>query len=348
MNGLIFEYRDPIYGLIALFAFIFIVSFLTYSYGIYKEKRSREEYRKLLKRFEIGKLKEEDYVHLYTTYNLPFDSIILLASSFLHKGEYNKAISVYLALLECVTDRVKKEELLELLGTTYFKGGFLQRSKDIFLKILKFSPRNKTALKYLLLVYEKLNELDRVNEVLDSLEELNSDIQKDRVYIQALEIIYNSTLSFEKKADELLKLLEKNSIINRIVVQFLLVNQKDLFWENLEKFNLKECLDILWYMPPNNVNLERVKTHQFLKEVFSAKGLIEESSNSSIFELAILINIKHNKDIKANLNFEFICDKCKSVHPIYDNRCPHCHNILTFKVEPKLARSFFEENQSLQ
>ena len=68
------------------------------------------------------------------------------------ENDYNKAISVYLTLLEHVNDRVKKEELLELLGTTYFKGGFLQRSKDIFLRILKFSPRNKNALKYLLLV----------------------------------------------------------------------------------------------------------------------------------------------------------------------------------------------------
>ena len=70
--------------------------------------------------------KEEDYVHLYKTYNLPFDSILLLASTFLHKGEYNKAISVYLTLLEHVNDRVKKE-LLELLGTTYFKGGFFTK-----------------------------------------------------------------------------------------------------------------------------------------------------------------------------------------------------------------------------
>lgn len=140
MDGLVVEYRDPLFGVMVFFTLIFVISFLTYSFGLYKEKKSRAEYRKLLQRFELGNLKEEDYVHLYATYNLPFDSIILLASTFLHKGEYNKAIGVYLALLEHVTERVKKEELLELLGKTYFKGGFLQRSKEIFLKILKFSP----------------------------------------------------------------------------------------------------------------------------------------------------------------------------------------------------------------
>ncbi len=112
MDGLVVEYRDPLFGIIIFFTLIFVISFLTYSFGLYKEKKSRAEYRKLLQRFELGNLKEEDYVHLYATYNLPFDSIILLASTFLHKGEYNKAIGVYLALLEHVTERVKKEELL--------------------------------------------------------------------------------------------------------------------------------------------------------------------------------------------------------------------------------------------
>lgn len=104
-----FEYRDPLFGILVLLLLIFVISFLTYTFGVYKEKLARKEYRKLLKRFELGKLKEEDYVHLYKTYNLPFDSILLLASTFLHKGDYTKAISVYLALLEHVKDRVKKK-----------------------------------------------------------------------------------------------------------------------------------------------------------------------------------------------------------------------------------------------
>ena len=161
MDNLVLEYRDPIIGILLLVFMIFLISFFTYSYGVYKEKSARKDYRKLSRRFELGNLKENDYINLYKTYNLPFDSILLLASTFLHKGDNNKAISVYLALLEHVKDRVKKEELLELLGNTYFKGGFLQRSNDIFLRILKFSPRNKNALKSLLLVNEKLKNFKK-------------------------------------------------------------------------------------------------------------------------------------------------------------------------------------------
>src|SRR5574344_2922383 len=155
---------------------IFLISFFTYSYGVYKEKSARKDYRKLSRRFELGKLKENDYVNLYKTYNLPFDSILLLASTFLHKGDYNKAINVYLSLLETVKDRAKKEELLELLGTTYFKGGFLQRSKDVFLRILKFSPRNKNVLRNLMLVNDKLKDYKKSLEICEALNELNVDI----------------------------------------------------------------------------------------------------------------------------------------------------------------------------
>jgi len=132
VDNLVLEYRDPLLGVILVVALVFFISFITYSYGLYKEKSARKDYRKLSLRFELGKLKENDYVNLYKTYNLPFDSILLLASTFFHKGDYNKAINVYLSLLEVVQDRVKKEELLELLGNTYFKGGFLQSLKIFF------------------------------------------------------------------------------------------------------------------------------------------------------------------------------------------------------------------------
>jgi len=132
LDNLVLEYRDPLLGVILVVALIFFISFITYSYGLYKERTARKDYRKLSLRFELGKLKENDYVNLYKTYNLPFDSILLLASTFLHKGDYNKAINVYLSLLEVVQDRVKKEELLELLGNTYFKGGFYKDLKMFF------------------------------------------------------------------------------------------------------------------------------------------------------------------------------------------------------------------------
>ncbi len=349
MDGIVLEYRDPLFGIITFFLLIFVISFLTYSFSLYKEKKARKEYRKLLKRFELGKLKEEDYVHLYKTYNLPFDSIVLLASTFIHKGEYNKAISVYIALLEHVTDKVKKEELLELLGTTYFKGGFMQRSRDIFLKILKFSPRNQEALRHLLIIYEKLKEYKKAYHVIESLDELQQDMQKDKIYIKALTILNDPILSFEKKSEELFELYKENKVVERLLIQYLLQFNKKAFWENVNQFNIQQIIDIMWYLNFDDIDFDVVARNRFLNELYNAKGYIQtlEHSDDFAFDILMLLH-KHEHTVKADLNFDFICSSCKHTHPIFDSRCPHCHAILSFSAQHVLTKGFNETNQSLQ
>ena len=349
MDNIALEYRDPLFGVMILFALIFLISFFTYSYGIYKERLARKEYRKLYKRFELGKLKEEDYVHLYKTYNLPFDSILLLASTFLHKGDYNKAINVYLTLLEHVTDRVKKEELLEQLGMTYFKGGFLQRSKEIFLRILKFSPRNKKALNYLLITYEKLKDFKKAKDVVSSLEELNVDKTKDKIYLDSLIIINDPILSYEKKSNLLFELYKENKSIERIFVSFLLQFNKQFFWENIEKFECEKIIDLMWYLNFEDIDFDKVVKNEFLVDLFNAKGYLNTKEHSGDFDLDILILVnRHDHDINASLDFEFICTSCKHSHPVFDTRCPHCHTILSFDVKHHLTKGYYEKNQSLQ
>ena len=349
MDNIILEYRDPLFGIIILVALIFIISFITYSFSIYKERNARKDYRELSLRFELGKLKEEDYVHLYKTYNLPFDSILLLASSFLHKGDYNKAISVYLTLLEHVNDRVKKEELLELLGTTYFKGGFLQRSKDVFLRILKFSPRNKNALTHLLLVYEKLKDFQKAKEITTCLEELDVDMNIDKVYLDSLIILNDSILSYERRTELLYEIFKENKIIERIFAAFLIQFNKPFFWEHIEEFDCSKYTDILWYLNSKDIDLGKITKNKFLEDLYNAKGYLNNLKHSSDFDLDILILInQHEHKIKASLDFEFICSSCKHSHPIFDTRCPHCHNILTLNVKHHLSKALFDSNQSLQ
>lgn len=349
MDSLVLEYRDPLFGIIVFFSLVFFISFVTYSFGMYKERRARKDYRKLLERFEIGTLKEEDYVHLYKTYNLPFDSILLLASTFLHKGNYNKAISVYLTLLEHVTDRVKKEELLELLGTTYFKGGFMQRSKDIFLRILKFSPRNTNALKYLLIINEKLKDYQSAKDIIDSLTELDVDTKKDKIFIDTLTIINDPVETYESKSLKLYEIFKEEKLIERLVAQYLIQFNKDFFWEHVNEFDCTKFTDVLWYLDFDDINFDKVTSNKFLNALYSAKGYLDESLHSDDFVFDILITLKnHEHEIPATLDFEFICTSCKHVHPIFDSRCPHCHNILTFKTKHNLAKDLSERNQSLQ
>ncbi len=349
MDNIALEYRDPLFGIILIVALIFVISFFTYYYSIYKERNARKDYRKLSLRFELGKLKEEDYVHLYKTYNLPFDSILLLASSFLHKGDYNKAISVYLTLLEHVNDRVKKEELLELLGTTYFKGGFLQRSKEIFLRILKFSSRNKNALLYLLLINEKLKDFKKAKEITFSLEELDKDMTRDKIYLDSLIILNDSVLSYEKRTELLYEIFKENKIIERIFACFLIQFNKTFFWEHVSEFDCSKFMDVMWYQNINDINLDKVIENDFLTELYNAKGYLNTLKHSKDFDFDILILInQHEHNINASLDFEFICSSCKHSHPMFDTRCPHCHNILTLNVKHHLTKALFDSNQSLQ
>lgn len=349
MDNLVLEYRDPLLGVILVVALIFFISFITYSYGLYKERTARKDYRKLSLRFELGKLKENDYVNLYKTYNLPFDSILLLASTFLHKGDYNKAINVYLSLLEVVQDRVKKEELLELLGNTYFKGGFLQRSKDVFLRILKFSPRNKSALKSLMLVCEKLKDYKKAKEITEALEELNIDIKVDRVYFETLLILNDPILSYEKRTELLYEIFKENQIIQRLFATFLIQFNREFFFNNINTFDCKKLIDILWYQRKDDIDFIKIKDNQFLNELYSAKGYINSVDSSNDFDLNILILINnYKKDIKTNLNFEFICTSCKHSHPFFESRCPNCHTVLSFEVKHHLVKGFDISNNSLQ
>lgn len=349
MDNLVLEYRDPLLGVILVVSLIFFISFITYSYSLYKEKSARKDYRKLSLRFELGKLKENDYVNLYKTYNLPFDSILLLASTFFHKGDYNKAINVYLSLLEVVQDRVKKEELLELLGNTYLKGGFLQRSKEIFLRILKFSPRNKNALKSLMIVCEKLKDFKKAKEITEALHELDVDVEIDKIYYETLIILNDSILSYEKRVELLKEIYKNNPQIERLFATFLIQFNKEQFFNYLDMFDCKNLIDILWFQKKEDIDLNKIKNNQFLNELFSAKGYINTTDSSSDFDLNILIMINtYKKELKTNLNFEFICCSCKHSHPFYESRCPHCHSVLTLRVKHHLTKGFQLLNNSLQ
>ncbi len=349
MDGLVIEYHDPLFGIFTLFLVIFIASFLTYAYNIYIERKSRKEYRDFIKKFELGDLKEDDYISLYTTYNLPFDSIILLASSFLHKGEYNKAVSVYQGLLNHVKEPVKKEELLELLGKTYFKGGFLQRSKETFLKILQFSPRNTQALFHLLFIYEKLREYTKAEDVMESLDEIDENVRTDKTYIRTLALIDNIRMPIDEKTQKLLAIYNINPLIERLFLDFLLKYNKPFFWKNIELFDLTKIIDLLWFLDQKDLELEIVEKIPFLKHLYSAKGFLKDNVASEIFELSVLIATKNSTlDVNLDLNFYFLCTKCKKTIPMYDSRCPHCHNILTLKVKPQLTKGYYEKNSSLQ
>ena len=225
----------------------------------------------------------------------------------------------------------------------------MQRARDIFLKILKFSPRNQNALKHLLIIYERLKEYKHASEVIVSLDELQLDISKERVYIHCLETLNDPILSFDKKREHIEKLYQTDKNIERLYAQFLLQFNKSLFWKNVHQFKVENLIDLLWYLNFDDIDFDEVSQNRFLNELYNAKGYLSTLEHSDNFEFDILMLLnRHEHKVHANLNFEFLCTSCKHKHPIFDTRCPHCHSILSFKVSQTLVKGFYEANQSLQ
>ena len=99
----------------------------------------------------------------------------------------------------------------------------------------------------------------------------------------------------------------------------------------------------------DDVDFDKIQGHKLLEELYSAKGYLDKAKQSDIFEFNVLIATNDYKNnINIDLNFDFICTKCKKIHPIYASRCPHCNSILTLKVKSNLAKGYYEKNSSLQ
>lgn len=350
MNWLGIEYRDPLFGIIILFLTIFLVSFLAYSLNKKKEQNAKEAHQDLLKRFELGSLEINEYIKLYTASQLPLDSILLLSTTFIQKGDYNKAINLYLGLLEHTNERIKKEEIMEYLGKAYFKTGLLQRSKEIFLQILKFSPRNKNALLFLLLTHEKLQDYKKAMQTLEPLIELGYDAFMDKVYLQAQMICNDSILSDEAKLEKMTALYQQNHAIERFFMMFLLRTQNDYFWKNAHLFTLSNIIDILWYIPKDKINFDAIIYNDFLQELYSAKKFLHSKNTSEVFELDLLLlhNTRSSPKTNIDLNFEYTCQHCKTTHFVYSHRCANCNKLFSLQSNPKLAKLNFETNNSLQ
>lgn len=347
LDNFFIEYRDPMFGLIILFTTIFVISFVNYWWGTYKSKEEKHGIEQFIKKFEIVS-DEDEYKKLLKDYTVPVESLGLLAHAFTKSGDFEKAIGLYLVILERTKKREQKEYILTELGKTYFKAGFLRRSADIFLESLRLHPRNTESLKFLSVTYEKLKEYDKAIEVLDSLEELGAKVANQRAYLKALSIIYSYELSDTQKFQELKALMQEATFLQRRFYEFSALIGKPIDVKDFDLYDQENFIDILWYMDLNFMDLSN-SDNPLIQEVMSARGLNDTFDNEfEFFEFEILAKLSKSGFNKAALNFEYICDECKHTFPIHFTRCPNCHTIATAKIQPLITKNCYEENISFQ
>ncbi len=174
--------------------------------------------------------------------------------------------------------------------------------------------------------------------MIDILIELKQVTLKEEVYIKTLECIQDPLISFKQNSMNLLNIYKEQKITERLVAGYLLRYNKPLFWNNIDIFNPKELIDLLWYLDYDDIDFDLISNNSFLQELYSAKGYIKTKDSSDIFELNLMINLEMIGKNKANLAFNFICNKCKKTHPVDETRCPNCNEILSLHPNMKLIK----------
>ncbi len=347
MNSLFIEFRDPLFGIIIFFSLIFVIALFSYWWGRFKRKEDSHYLNSFLDVFNSIPT-EQELKKLMRSDAISDKSALVMAQTYYQNGDYEKCIMIYLILLEMQKNASEKKETLYLLGKTYFKAGFLERSQEIFLQILKQFPRTPKALRYLLIIYEKMHQFDKALEVLEPLEELGIDNTKDRVYLQCVSIIRSAQYGVDEKAQLLLELYQEHHLLSYLIFEYLFRFTPKMAWKNLDLGEAERIVDILWNAREAEANLGIIASNSYLRELFSAKGLELLTQESTVFEFDVLIKLNRADESGATLQFDYLCGDCKQIYPFSFHRCPNCHSIDSVVTEVLLTKDHFEANNSLQ
>ncbi|MDD5053227.1 MAG: tetratricopeptide repeat protein [Sulfuricurvum sp.] len=346
MDTFFIEFRDPLFGVVVFFILLFILSFLSYWWGRYKAAKEHRDLESFLGKFEsIGEAKLSEQVQ---SNSLSSESWLLLAQSFEHQGNYEKSVEIYHALLSKNRDPIFQKDALLLLGKSFFKAGFLERSRQTFLQILQNNPRTPQALHHLVLIYEQLQQYDKALEVMESLIEISSESIDEKLYLECRILIGNHRIDMDEKAQKLFELYEAHRKLGYMIFEWLFTYRPQLGWSHYDQSLSVRLSDILWRLRDENLDLDIISSNTYLRELFSAKGSVDLSEGSSIFELDTLIALRRCGESKATMQFEYTCDKCNVISFLPFHRCPHCHAIDSVNVIMNLSKERFEENNSLQ
>jgi len=347
VNNLFIEFRDPLFGIIIFFSLVFVIALVSYWWGRFKRKEESRYLNSFMNIFDSMPT-EQELKKLINSKAISNKSALIMAQTYYQNGDYEKCIEIYLIIIEMQKDPVDKKETLYLLGQTYFKAGFLERAQEIFLQILKQFPRTPKALRYLLIIYEKMHQFDKALEVLEPLDELGIDNKKDRIYLQCVSIIRSAKYGVDEKAELLLALYKEHHILSYLIFEYLFRFTPQLAWKNLDFGEAQRIVDLLWNAREAEANLDIIHTNSYLRELFSAKGVELSVTESNLFEFDVLIKLNIADQGGATLQFDYLCGECKQIYPFAFHRCPNCNNIDTVVTEMLLTKDHFEENSSLQ
>jgi tetratricopeptide (TPR) repeat protein len=337
VNGLFLEFRDPLFGIIVFVALIFIIAFVSYWWGRLRSKEDHRYLERFLRSFK--KLPSQEQLHREIGSSaVSQKSWLLIAQTYVQNGDFEQAVDIYQSLLQMQHEPHRRRELLLLLAQAYFKAGFLERCETILLKILGRFPRTPQALQLLLFTYERLRSYDKALQMLEPLDELGSNIENDRRYLETVSLLQDPAVDPGEKCRRLAEKYRECHAQTYLTFEFLFRHDPALAWQTLDASGSRVIADILWHLPQEHLNLDIITSDGYLRQLYSARGSVNLAQNSSEFELDVLIKLRQCGQNGANLQFEYLCGHCKQVFPFPFHRCPKCHSIDTVVTEPLLCK----------
>ncbi len=346
MEHILPAYNDPLFSIMLIVVISLIIALVTYGWGLHKQQKEEGNLLKFLEKFDTAECALE-------TADMPFEPhmlkpLTLLAKAFENAGEYHKAISIYLFLIKNITHDSGKIELMERLGSTYLHAGFLERSQSIYTEVLRKKPRNVQALYELGIVYEIMQKYDKAKEVLGPLNMLGEDTTSLEQFLDLSELLANKTLAIPEKVERLEQLLKEAPSLYRHIIKALLLLDTKSAWESIDPKRIKELLDVLWFLPNSQLDLDIITSNKQLQTLYYAKGYLQNpAKQSGIFSVDMLATARENGFEEGDLIFSYLCQKCKQSFPVSFKRCPNCMAINTVKVEEKIAKSSPKTDYSL-
>jgi lipopolysaccharide assembly protein B len=331
----IISYRDPLLSIFILVSIIFVVSYSNYLWGKFKRKEEKKEIDNFIDNFTLPTGKQ-NYQLLLENHPESIESLKMLAPIYLKNGDFEESIVIYLALLEKLSAKEERLTLLGELGDAYQKAGFLHRSRDIYLEAIKLKSRSPRLLENLLIIYERLKEYTNALDVIASLEELKSEELHERGFIEAMIIIEYTKSTTEQKVEALATHLIRYPYTAHVALGFIFKHSPGTAWGLLPHVDETQLLDIFWSLKKEDVDFSALK-NRYLQAIFAAKGWCEAPKEEYLFELTLLSKLDKNYD-QADLDFEYICDECKQIFPIFFHRCPSCHEVGSVVIEPMIGK----------
>ena len=346
METILPAYNDPLFSILLIIVIALIISVVTYAWGLYKQQKEEGNLLKFLDKFDSSECSLD-------TDDMPFEEhmfkpLTLLAKAFENSGEYHKAINIYLYIIKHIGDDLAKLELMERLGNTYLHAGFLERARSIYTEILRKRPRNVKVLYELGIVYEMMHKYDKAQEIIEPLNTLGEDTRTLSKFLELSALTSNKLLSTDEKVAALKKILSEEPKLYRQIVDTLLKLDTTEAWKIIDPERIKEMIDILWFLPNSQVDLDIITSDERLSTLYYAKGYLQKPSlHSGIFAVDMLATARENGFEDGDLLFSYLCKKCKQSYPVSFKRCPSCMAINSVEVEEKIAKASPKTDYSL-